>query len=270
MRCKMPAQPTDTRRRRNAKPGKERLDLLLVERGLAESREKAQALLLAGEVRVNGTVAAKAGTQVAKDARIEIARQASRYASRGGQKLESALDDFGLRVAGRVCMDVGSSTGGFSDCLLQRGARRVYAVDVSIDQLDWRLRQDPRVIPVRRNARYLRPEDAGPEISLVVADVSFISVAKVLPAVVPLAQPEADFLILIKPQFELERRDVGKGGIVREPALHQRAIERVVAAARKEGLAVIGIRPSRILGSKGNQEFFLHARSSAPLVAASE
>ncbi len=164
----MPNEPADTPPRRKTKAGKERLDLLLVERGLAESREKAQALLLAGEVRVNGALAAKAGTQVAKDARIETAGQATRYASRGGHKIEGALDDFGLRVAGRVCMDVGSSTGGFTDCLLQRGARRVYAVDVSIDQLDWRLRQDPRVAPVQLNARYLKPEDVAPEIRLAV------------------------------------------------------------------------------------------------------
>ncbi|HTZ99213.1 MAG TPA: TlyA family RNA methyltransferase [Candidatus Aquilonibacter sp.] len=242
-----------------AKPGKARLDVLLVERGLAPSRERAQALLLAGQVRVNGARAEKPGSQVATDARIEIAGEALRYASRGGLKLEGALQDFEIDPRDRICADIGSSTGGFTDCLLQRGARRVYAVDVSIDQLDWKLRQDSRVVTVERNARYLRAQDIAEPPGLIVMDVSFISVTKVLPAAVA-AGPGAEFLILIKPQFELEKRDVGKGGIVRDQALREKAIERVQAAAAETGLEILGVRPSHVTGAEGNQEYFLHAR----------
>jgi 23S rRNA (cytidine1920-2'-O)/16S rRNA (cytidine1409-2'-O)-methyltransferase len=253
-------EPAFEPKRKTSKPGKTRLDVLLFERGLAPSRERAQALLLAGQVRVNGQKAEKPGTQVAADARIEIVGEALRYASRGGFKLEGALEDFGVTPWDKVCLDTGSSTGGFTDCLLQHGARRVYAVDVTVDQLDWKLRQDSRVTAIEHNARYLRAEDVGEPAGLVTMDVSFISVAKVLPAIVPLASPGADFLILIKPQFELEKRDVGKGGIVREAALHEKAIQRVLNAAVVEGLEIIGVRPSRIAGAEGNQEFFLHAR----------
>lgn len=245
----------------NRKPGKKRLDVLLVERGLAPSRERAQALLLAGQVRVNGQRAEKAGAQIAADARIETAGETLRYASRGGLKLEGALKDFDLSTRDKICADIGSSTGGFSDCLLQDGARKVYAVDVTIDQLEWKLRQDPRVVSVERNARYLRLEDLGELADLVTVDVSFISVTKVLPSIVAIAKPGADFLILIKPQFELEKREVGKGGIVRDPQLHQKAIDRVLAAAAQTGLQIDGVRPSCLLGTEGNQEFFLHARS---------
>ncbi len=237
-----------------------RLDLLLVERGLAPSREKAQALLLAGQVRVNGQPAAKAGAQVARDSKIEIVGEALRYASRGGLKLEGALDDFQLSPAGAVCLDVGSSTGGFTDCLLQRGASRVYPVDVTIDQLDWKLRHDPRVFPIERNARHLTPADIPEPPAFVTMDLSFISISKVLPAVFSLARADADFLILIKPQFELEKREVGKGGIVRDPALHQKAVGRVTETATQCGLDILGVRPSRLTGAEGNQEFFLHAR----------
>jgi 23S rRNA (cytidine1920-2'-O)/16S rRNA (cytidine1409-2'-O)-methyltransferase len=246
--------------RTNAKPGKARIDLLLVERGLAPSRERAQALLLAGQVRVNGIKAEKAGTQIATNAQIEIVGDTLRYSSRGGLKLEGALEDFGVSPRDRICLDVGSSTGGFTDCLLQNGAQKVYAVDVTIDQLDWKLRQDSRVVTVERNARYLKPEDIGEPVEIVTVDVSFISVSKILPAIVPAAIAGADFLILIKPQFELEKRDVGKRGIVREAALHQKAIDRVVTAAKEAGLEDAGVRPSRITGTEGNQEFFLHAR----------
>jgi 23S rRNA (cytidine1920-2'-O)/16S rRNA (cytidine1409-2'-O)-methyltransferase len=245
---------------RNIKPGKARIDLLLVERGLAPSRERAQALLLAGQVRVNGARIDKAGTQVAADAVVEIVGEQLRYASRGGSKLEGALEDFGINPGDRVCMDVGSSTGGFSDCLLQNGARRVFAVDVTIDQLDWKLRRDARVTTVECNARYLRPQDIGEAVDLVTVDVSFISVSKILGAIVPVASLGSEFLILIKPQFELDKREVGKGGIVRDAALHQKAIERVVKAATETGLEILGVRPSRLAGTEGNQEFFLHAR----------
>ncbi len=237
--------------------------MLLVARGLTPSRERAQAILLAGQVRVDGAPISKAGTRVASGARIEIIGESNPYASRGGLKLAGALADFHVSAQGKICLDVGSSTGGFTDCLLQHGAAKVYAVDVSIDQLDWKLRQDARVTLVERNARYLRVEDVGDRPTLIVVDVSFISVAKILPALAPIASPGADLLILVKPQFELEKRDVGKGGIVREPALHQKAIERVVAAAQSLGPEVLGVKPSHLPGTEGNQEFFLHARRSA-------
>ncbi|HEX4076420.1 MAG TPA: TlyA family RNA methyltransferase [Candidatus Acidoferrales bacterium] len=242
------------------KPGKARLDVLLVERGLAPSRERAQAILLAGQVRVNGAKMEKAGSQVAADARIEIVGETLRYASRGGLKLEGALDDFAVDPRDRICLDIGSSTGGFTDCLLQRGARKVFAVDVSIDQLDWKLRQDARVVTIERNARYLRAEDISEPPSLIVMDVSFISVTKILPALVPIATAGCDLLILIKPQFELEKRDVGKGGIVRDESLREKAVERVRAAAAEAGLEILGVRPSHLAGAEGNQEYFLHAR----------
>jgi 23S rRNA (cytidine1920-2'-O)/16S rRNA (cytidine1409-2'-O)-methyltransferase len=241
---------------------KTRLDILLVERGLAPSRERAQALLLAGNVRVNGKRMDKPGTRLAADARIELAGESLRYASRGGLKLEGALEDFAVAPRGKICLDVGSSTGGFTDCLLQYGARRVYAVDVTMNQLDWKLQKDDRVVKIERNARYLKAEDLGDLVDLATMDVSFISVTKVLPAIVPVARAGGEFLILIKPQFELEKRQVGKGGIVRDAALHEKAVESVTAAALALGLEIVGVRPSRITGTEGNQEFFLHARRS--------
>jgi 23S rRNA (cytidine1920-2'-O)/16S rRNA (cytidine1409-2'-O)-methyltransferase len=247
-----------------AKPGKKRLDVLLVERGLAPSRERAQASLLAGQVLVDGQRMDKPGSQVPENARLELLGSATPFASRAGSKLQGALDDFALSPQGKICLDVGSSTGGFTDCLLQRGARRVYAVDVTIDQLDWKLRHDDRVRTIERNARYLTPQDLGEPADFVVMDVSFISAAKVLPAVAPLGRPGADFLFLVKPQFELEKRDVGKGGIVRDVALHQKAVERVKLAAAHCGLEFLGVRPSRLTGAQGNQEFFLHVISAHP------
>ncbi len=244
-----------------SKPGKKRLDLLVVERGLADSREKAQAMILAGEVRVNGSRSDKAGMQVATDARIEVSGTSAKYASRGGLKLEGALEDFAIDVSGKTCLDIGASTGGFTDCLLSNGARCVYAVDVTTEQMVWRLQQDPRVKQIKENARNLRPEQIPEPADLVTVDVSFISVAKVLPAVVAAAGPRAEYLILVKPQFELDRGDVGRGGIVREAALHARAVERVRTAAEAAGLRVEGVRPSRLIGAEGNQEFFLHAKT---------
>jgi 23S rRNA (cytidine1920-2'-O)/16S rRNA (cytidine1409-2'-O)-methyltransferase len=244
-------------------PSKERIDVLLAARGLVPSRERAQALLLAGQVRVNGEPVSKAGTRIPTDARIEIVGDSNPYVSRGGLKLEGALDDFAVRPQGKICLDVGSSTGGFTDCLLQHGAAKVYAVDVSIDQLDWKLRRDARVVPIERNARYLLTEDIDDQAALVVVDVSFISVTQILSAIIPAAAPGADLLILIKPQFELEKREVGKGGIVRDSALHQKAIDRVVAAAEAVGLEIRGVKPSRLPGAEGNQEFFLRARYPA-------
>lgn len=248
---------------KKTKLNKARLDVLIVERGLAPSRERAQAVLLAGQVRVDGVPATKAGTQVPADAKIEIVGETLRYASRGGLKLEGALADFGVTPHEKICLDIGSSTGGFTDCLLQNSGTKVYAVDVTIDQLDWKLRQDARVAPIERNARYLKPDDIGAAAEFVTMDLSFISVDKVLPAIVSLAAPFADFLILIKPQFELEKGEVGKGGIVRDAALHQKAVERVTATAAQNGLEIVGVQPSRLPGTEGNQEFFLHARKRA-------
>ena len=247
-----------TKKRR--KPNKARLDILMVERSLAPSRERAQAMLLAGQVRVNGAPMSKPGTQIDTESKIEIVGETLRYSSRGGLKLEGAFEDFAISPADRVCLDVGSSTGGFTDCLLQRGARKVYAVDVTVNQLDWKLQRDKRVIAIERNARYLQPSDISDLVGLVTMDVSFISVSKILPAIVPVAAPGSDFLILVKPQFELEKSEVGKGGIVRDPALHQKAVERVRESALDNGLDALGVQPSHLPGTEGNQEFFLHAR----------
>jgi 23S rRNA (cytidine1920-2'-O)/16S rRNA (cytidine1409-2'-O)-methyltransferase len=244
------------------KSAKKRLDLLVVERGLAESREKAQGMILAGEVRVNGERSDKAGAQIDEEARLEVVGTSGKFVSRGGLKLEGALDDFGIDVTGKTCLDIGASTGGFSDCLLQRGARRIYAVDVTPQQMAWRLVQDQRITQIKANARNLRADQIPEPADLVTMDVSFISVAKVLPAVVAAAGPLAEFLILVKPQFELDRGDVGSGGIVREASLHDKAVERVRAAAESAGLQIEGIRPSHLKGAEGNQEFFLYAKRS--------
>jgi 23S rRNA (cytidine1920-2'-O)/16S rRNA (cytidine1409-2'-O)-methyltransferase len=220
-------------------------------------------MILAGEVRVNGERSEKAGGQIAEDARLEIIGSSAKYASRGGLKLEGALEDFQIDVRGKVCLDVGASTGGFTDCLLQHGARTIFAVDVTPEQMAWRLRQDARVTQIKENARYLRPQQVPEPIDLVTLDVSFISVAKVLPAVAAAAGPYAEFLILVKPQFELDRGDVGRGGIVRDAALHERAIERARRAAVAAGLDVAGVHPSRLPGAEGNQEYFLYARKAS-------
>jgi 23S rRNA (cytidine1920-2'-O)/16S rRNA (cytidine1409-2'-O)-methyltransferase len=238
-----------------------RLDVLIFERGLAASREKAQAMILAGEVMVNGVAAAKAGQAVARDASIAIHSRMQKYVSRGGFKLEGALRDFSIDVAGKICLDLGSSNGGFTDCLLQHGAARVYAVDVNVEQLDWKLQQDRRVFRIKRNARELSAGDLPAKVTVVVADVSFISVTKILPAVLPLAEAGSDFLILIKPQFELRREDIGPGGIVSDPGLHQRAMDSVRNAAVGLGLEALGLKASQLAGAEGNQEFFLHART---------
>ena len=236
-----------------------RLDQLLVERGLAPSREKAQALILAGQVLLNGQRADKAGRTVPDDSRIELL-EPPRYVGRGGFKLDAALEHFQIPVDGRICLDVGSSTGGFTDCLLQRGAARVYAIDVGTGQLDWKLRNHPRVVVHEQvNARYLSAREVPEPIGLAVADVSFISVTMILPAVAPLLADGAEMVILVKPQFELERHQVGKGGIIRDPALHQQACRRVEQAVERLGFRT-AIIPSPILGAEGNQEFLLYAR----------
>ena len=239
--------------------GKQRLDLLLVDRGLAESREKARALVLAGQVRVDGQRAEKPGHTIPLDCLVEIVDRPP-YVSRAGKKLEAALVGFRIDVAGKTCLDVGASTGGFTDCLLQRGARLVYAVDVGKDQLDWKLRTDCRV--VRReglNARYLRLEDIGEQVDLATCDVSFISVTLILPPVAGLLRERGEIVILVKPQFEVGRGQVGKGGIVRDPALHAAACARVEQNVRALGFHA-DLMESPVLGAEGNKEFLLYAR----------
>ncbi len=245
------------------KAGRKRLDFLLLERGLAESAQKALAMVLAGEVEVNGKRVEKAGMPVAEDACIEVSSRQQKFVSRGGVKLEGALEDFAIDPKGRVCLDIGSSTGGFTDCLLQHGAAKVYAVDVNVEQLDWKLRQDPRVIRMERNARELRVDDIPESVDTVVIDVSFISVSKVIAPACAVARPSADFLILVKPQFELRREEIGPGGIVKDKNLHDKAIFTVRETIESAGLECLGILPSRLLGAEGNQEYFLHARKKA-------
>jgi 23S rRNA (cytidine1920-2'-O)/16S rRNA (cytidine1409-2'-O)-methyltransferase len=240
------------------KAGKQRVDQLLVERGLAESRQRAQALILAGSVLVNNQKALKPGQAVAVDSALELLNQLP-FVSRGGLKLDAALTRFGIEVNGLVCIDIGASTGGFTDCLLQRGAARVYAVDVGATQLDWKLRTDPRVVVKdHTNARYLQPADIGEPCSLAVCDVSFISVTMILPAIPPLLDAGGQMVVLVKPQFEVGRSDVGKGGIVRDPALHAAACDKVRADVESLGFRA-GIIDSPVPGAEGNREFLLHA-----------
>ena len=237
---------------------KQRIDQLLVDRQLVNSREKARALILAGHVLVNGQREDKAGHSVLGDSRIEVT-ELPKYVSRGGLKLEAALERFRIDAAGRICLDVGSSTGGFTDCLLQHGAERVYAIDVGTGQLDWKLRNDPRVVVHEQvNARYLGKDQVPETVSLIVCDVSFISVTMILPMLPDLLSERGEMVILVKPQFELERRQIGKGGIVRDPLLHQMACDRVERAVRALGFGA-EVMPSPILGAEGNHEFLLHA-----------
>jgi 23S rRNA (cytidine1920-2'-O)/16S rRNA (cytidine1409-2'-O)-methyltransferase len=241
------------------KPARTRLDRLLVERGLAESREKAQALIMAGEVLLNGQKAAKPGQTIDTGATLEVLARPP-YVSRGGFKLAAALREFAIDVAGRTCLDIGSSTGGFTDVLLQAGAARVHAVDVGAGQIDWKLRTDARVaLHEGVNARELTFDQIGETAALISCDVSFISVTLILPALLPLLRGDGQMVILIKPQFEVGKGQVGKGGIVRDPALHQAACERVERAVRELGFQT-RIIDSPILGAEGNKEFLLHAR----------
>jgi len=238
---------------------RERIDTLLVERGLAQSRTKAQALVMAGVVLVDEQLVNKPSEKFDVNANVRLKGDddpASRYASRGGIKLEAALREFQIDVNGLSCLDVGSSTGGFTDCLLRQGTRRVLALDVGRNQLDWRLRSDPRV-EVREgvNARYLKPEDFDQKFDLVTIDVAFISATKILPAVVPLLTERGRIVTLIKPQFEVGKGEVGKGGIVKDPAKHQRVIAEVNSAAEELGLKVSGVIESPIHGADGNVEF---------------
>jgi 23S rRNA (cytidine1920-2'-O)/16S rRNA (cytidine1409-2'-O)-methyltransferase len=238
---------------------KTRLDKLLVERGLAESREKAQALIMAGEVLVDRQKASKPGQSVESGAALEVLARPP-YVGRGGFKLAAALRHFAIDATGKVCLDIGASTGGFTDALLQAGATRVHAVDVGAGQIDWKLRADPRVVLHDRvNARYLEFAEIGERADLVVCDVSFISVTLILPAAVPLLHPDGQMVILVKPQFEAGKGQVGKGGIVRDPRIHQAVCERVATSVREYGFQTV-MMESPILGAEGNKEFLLYAR----------
>jgi 23S rRNA (cytidine1920-2'-O)/16S rRNA (cytidine1409-2'-O)-methyltransferase len=241
---------------------KTRLDRAIVDRGLVESREKAQALIMAGEVLVDGQKASKAGQLVSAEAAIELTAKL-RYVGRGGLKLEGALQSFAIGVAGLVAADFGSSTGGFTDCLLQAGAARVHAIDVGTGQLDWRLRNDPRVIVHEGvNARYIELTDLGEPVDLAVCDVSFISATLILPAMARVLKdaPGTSIVVLVKPQFEAGKGMVGRGGIVRDPQQHQAACAKVEAGARELGFGATRIVESPITGAEGNKEFLLYGR----------
>ena len=243
---------------------KVRLDKLLVERGLAASRERAQALILAGRVLVNEQKIEKSGAQIEDSADIRLLGQDLQYVSRGGLKLQAALQHWGIQVTGKTCLDIGASTGGFTDCLLQAGAAHVIAVDTGYGQLDSRLRANPRVRLLERiNARYITPEQVGERVDCIVMDVSFISATLVLPAVLQAVREYSaafELVVLIKPQFEAGREQVGKGGIVRDPQAQQQAVERVRVAVSALGGHDVAVIESPITGAEGNREFLLHAR----------
>jgi len=237
---------------------KQRIDILMQTRGIAESRTKAQAMIMAGVVLVNEQRVDKASETYSEDVVIRIKGDSpeSRYVSRGGLKLEKALDEFGIDVTGLTCLDVGSSTGGFTDCLLQHGANHVFAIDSGTNQLVWKLRNDPRVeVRENTNARELKPADFPSAFDLIVMDVSFISVTKIFPALLDLLAPDGKIVTLIKPQFEVGRGEVGKGGIVREPEKHERVVTEINEFAGKLGLKCLGATESPILGAEGNKEF---------------
>jgi len=240
---------------------KERLDKLLVDKGIIQSRERARAMIMAGKVAVDGRTVDKPGTQIDTEARLEVQDGDASYVSRGGEKLEGALKTFSIDPSGMVVMDVGASTGGFTDCILQKGAEKVYAVDVGYGQLAWRLRKDLRVVNLeRRNIRYLRREEVKEELDLIVVDTSFISVEKFLPHLLGFLKKGGAIVSLIKPQFEVGRGEVGKGGVVRDKALHQKVIDRISDFSRGLGLKVLGVTESPLLGPKGNREFFIHLK----------
>lgn len=239
-----------------------RLDALLVERALASSRERARALILAGQVKVNGAVAQKAGQSVPADATVALAQPDHPYVGRGGVKLAHALETFRIAGDGREALDIGASTGGFTDVLLRNGVRRVVALDVGRGQIAWALRTDPRVVVLEGvNARALTRPQLPAAVELVVIDVSFISLRHILPALPPLLTPAADIVALVKPQFEAARREVGKGGVIKDAAVQQRVVEEIIAAASEVGLSHLATTESPITGSSGNREFFIHLRA---------
>jgi len=243
---------------------KERADKVLVERGLVDSRTRAQALILAGQVLVREQRVDKPGQLIDPEAEIRIKGETLRYAGRGGLKLEAALREFNIDPAGKNCIDVGASTGGFTDCLLQHGAACVWAIDVGHNQLIWRLRQDPRVVVLEgQNARQLDPDQFPYRFDLATVDVVFISLTKVLPALAPCLKSEADCISLIKPQFEVGKGEVGKGGIVTDPDKHRRVLKEIAEFAPKIGLLPVRMIESPILGAEGNREFLMHLRCTS-------
>ncbi len=240
---------------------KERLDLLLVKRKLAPSREKARAVIMEGKVYVNGQKEEKAGSMFQEESQIEVRGKALPYVSRGGWKLEKALGQFGIDLNGRVCMDIGASTGGFTDCMLQNGAKKVYALDVGYGQLAWKLRQDERVACMEKtNIRYVRPEDIADVIDFATVDVSFISLTKVLAPAKELLQPDGEMVCLIKPQFEAGRAQVGKKGVVRDKKVHSDVIGQVLSFAKETGFHILGLDYSPIKGPEGNIEYLAYIR----------
>jgi 23S rRNA (cytidine1920-2'-O)/16S rRNA (cytidine1409-2'-O)-methyltransferase len=237
---------------------KKRLDLVVLEKGLADSRQRAQALIMAGKVLVNNLIVDKSGTLVSPKDDIVLQEEDHPYVSRGGLKLEKALHTLGIDINGFVCLDVGASTGGFTDCLLQHGVGRVYAVDVGYGQLSWKLRQNPRVVVIERmNIRYMQPETIPQLVDLVTIDVSFISLKKVVPEILKFMKKNAGILALIKPQFEVGKKNIGKGGVVRDPDLHAKVIENLSEFFIEKHLFCEWVIPSPILGPKGNREFFI-------------
>ena len=240
---------------------KERFDTLLVEKGIVQSQERARAFILEGRVTVDGQTIDKPGTRVDVNAQLHLRGEEEPYVSRGGKKLEGALRAFGIDPNGMVVIDVGASTGGFTDCVLQRGARKVYAVDVGYGQLAWKLQKDPRVVSLeRRNIRYLKREEVQEEVDLILIDTSFISIEKFLPHLLGFLKRGGDLVSLIKPQFEVGKGEVEKGGVVRDPALHQKVIERISQFSLGLGFKVLQVIESPLLGPKGNKEFFIHLK----------
>ena len=248
---------------------KKRLDILVTENGLAESREKAKALIMAGQVYVDNQKADKPGDTFSEDSHVEIRGKGLQYVSRGGLKLEKAMKEFGLTLTDKICMDVGASTGGFTDCMLQNGARKVYSVDVGYGQLAWSLRTDARVVNLERtNARYLTREQIPEEIDFFSVDVSFISLSLILPAVRPLLAEHGQAICLIKPQFEAGREKVGKKGVVRDQSVHREVIEKIRNFSLENGFSVLGLTYSPVKGPEGNIEYLIYLeRSDAPIEA---
>jgi 23S rRNA (cytidine1920-2'-O)/16S rRNA (cytidine1409-2'-O)-methyltransferase len=243
---------------------KDRLDTLLVEKELAPTRAQARSLIMQGAVFVDGERVDKAGVLVKVDSDITVKDSSQKYVSRGGRKLEAALTGFDINVSGNIALDIGASTGGFTDCLLQHGAEKVYAVDVGYGQLDWKLRNDERVIVLEKlNARYLKPEDIREKVDIAVIDVSFISLTMVIPALTQILKPGGNLLALIKPQFEVGKGQVGKGGIVRDEAKHHEVVEKIRSFLDGLGFTVAGVIDSPILGAQGNKEFLISASISS-------
>ncbi|MCR5633034.1 MAG: TlyA family RNA methyltransferase [Eubacterium sp.] len=250
---------------------KKRLDVMLVERGLAESREKAKAIIMSGIVYVDGEKEDKAGSNFPETAKIEVRGKTLKYVSRGGLKLEKAMEVFPIELDGKVCMDVGSSTGGFTDCMLQNGAVKVYSVDVGYGQLAWKLRQDERVVVMEKtNIRYVKPEDIEELVDFASVDVSFISLSKVLPPLRDLLKDEAEVVCLIKPQFEAGREKVGKKGVVRDKAVHVEVIKNVLGYAEEAGFNVLGLDFSPVKGPEGNIEYLMHIKKDSEFVSSDE